>query len=153
MAQPQITIVVSPRERFSCTRESLESIYEHTKIPFKLVYIDGNSPAKVRRYLEAQALAKDFQLIRTDYYLYPNQARNLGLHQVNTKYVVFIDNDVIVSPEWLNHLVQCAEETGATIVGPLACQDKPLHEIVHCAGGENHVWLDTKGDQVRRRLR
>lgn len=149
----QVTIVVSPRERFSCTRESLESIYEHTKIPFKLVYIDGNSPAKVRRYLEAQAQVKDFQLIRTDYYLSPNQARNLGLRQVKTKYVVFIDNDVIVSPGWLNHLVQCAEETGAMIVGPLVCQDKPLHEIVHCAGGETHVWLDTTGDQVRRRLR
>ena len=153
MTSPLVTIVVSPRERFSCTRESLESIYEYTKIPFNLIYIDGSSPPKVRRYLEDLAQAKDFQLIRTDYYLSPNQARNLGLRQVKTKYVVFIDNDVIVSPGWLNHLVQCAEETGATIVGPLACQDKPLHEIVHCAGGETHVWLDTKGDQVRRRLR
>lgn len=149
----QVTIVVSPRERFSYTRESLESIYEHTKIKFNLVYVDGNSPAKVRRYLEAQAQARGFQLIRTKDYLYPNQARNLGLAQVKTKYVVFIDNDVIVSPGWLSALVECAEQTQATVVGPLMCQDQPLHEIVHFAGGESHIWLDTTNNQSRNRLR
>lgn len=153
MLEPQVTIVVVPRERFSYTRESLESIYAHTNIPFKLVYVDGNSPAKVRRYLEEQAQAKGFQLIRTDYYLSPNTARNLGLANVSTKYLVFIDNDVVVSPGWLNHLVQCAEETEATVVGPLMCQDQPVHEIVHFAGGESHVWLDTSKDKSRRRLR
>ncbi|MDM9382077.1 glycosyltransferase [Chlorogloeopsis sp. ULAP01] len=153
MNDPLVTIVVVPRERFSCARESLESIYEHTDFPFQLVYVDGNSPAKVRRYLEAQAQAKGFQLIRTNYYLWPNHARNLGLHQVKTKYVVFIDNDVIVSPGWLKALIECAEETEATVVGPLMCQNLPLHEIVHFAGGESHIWLDKTGEQARQRLR
>lgn len=145
ITEPQVTLVVVPRERFSFARESLESIYEHTQIPFKLVYVDGNSPAKVRRYLEEQAQAKGFQLIRTHSYLSPNQARNLGLSQVQTQYVAFLDNDVIVSPGWLNALVQCAEETNATIVGPLMCQEQPVHEIVHFAGGESHIWLDKTG--------
>jgi GT2 family glycosyltransferase len=150
MTEAQVTIVVVPRERFSCARESLESIYEHTQIPFNLVYVDGNSPAKVQYYLREQAQEKNFQLIRTDYYLSPNQARNLGVAQVKTKYVVFIDNDVIVSPGWLSALVQCAEETNATVVGPLMCQNQPIHEIVHFAGGESHIWEDNTG---RRRLR
>lgn len=150
MTNPKVTIVVSPRERFSCTRQSLESIYEHTKIPFELVYVDGNSPAKVRHYLLSQSQEKGFKNIRTNYYLTPNQARNIGLTQVKTKYVVFIDNDVIVSPNWLHHLVQCAEETEATVVGPLMCQDEPVHETVHFAGGESHIWYDKTG---RRRLR
>lgn len=146
----QVTIVVVPRERFSCTEASLESIYAHTTMPFELVYVDGNSPAKVRRYLEEQAKAKQFYLIRTPYYLYPNQARNLGLAQVKTPYVVFIDNDVVVTPGWIEALVQCAEETNATVVGPLMCQHEPVHEEVHFAGGESRVWVDRTG---RRRLR
>lgn len=150
MVDPIVTIVVSPRERFSCTRESLESIYAYTEIPFKLVYVDGNSPAQVRRYLETQAQDKQFQLLRTDYYLSPNQARNLGLSQVTTQYVVFMDNDVVVTPGWLTQLVRCAEETGATVVGPLMCQDRPLHETVHFAGGESRIVTDIKG---RRHLR
>ena len=145
MQESQITIVAVPRERFSCTKESLESIYEHTEIPFQLIYVDGNSPTKVKLYLEAQAQAKNFKLVRTNYYLSPNQARNIGLSHVNTKYLVFIDNDVVVSPGWLKALVNCAEETGATVVGPLMCQDKPLHEIIHFAGGESHIMTDING--------
>lgn len=148
--EPQVTIICVPRERFSCTQESLDSIYEHTKIPFKLIYVDGNSPQHIQRYLQEKAEAKGFQLLRTNYYLSPNQARNIGLAQVNTKYLVFIDNDVVVTPGWLTELIQCAEETEATVVGPLMCQEKPLHEIVHCAGGESHIWVDKTG---RRRFR
>lgn len=150
MTEPIVTLVVVPRERFSCTQESLESIYEHTDFPFKLIYVDGNSPAKVRHYLEVQAQEKNFKLIRTDYYLSPNHARNIGLSHVDTKYLVFVDNDVVVSPGWLKALVDCAEETEATVVGPLMCEKKPIHQRVHFAGGESHVVIDVKG---RRHLR
>lgn len=150
MIEPQVTIVVSPRERFSYTRESLESIYEYTKISFKLVYVDGNSPSQVRQYLEAKSQEKGFQIIRTDHYIFPNRARNLGLTQVDTKYVVFVDNDVIVSPNWLEALLDCAEETEATVVGPLMCHKLPVHEEVHFAGGESHIVRDARG---RNRLR
>ena len=145
-----VTIVVVPRERFSYTRESLESIYQNTELPFKLVYVDGNSPQAIKKYLETQAEQKEFELIRTDYYLYPNQARNLGLAKVDTKYVVFADNDIVVQPGWLKTLVDCAESTDAVVVGPLMCQHEPIHEEIHCAGGESRIIVDVKG---RRRMR
>jgi GT2 family glycosyltransferase len=147
-----VTIIVVPRERFSFTRESLESIYRHTQTPFRLVYVDGGSPRGVQRYLQLQAREKEFCLIRTDHYLSPNHARNLGLRQVNTKYVVFMDNDVIVTPGWLSEMIDCAEVTGATIVSPLICQGTPVHEIVHCAGGESGVRQETNGNKVKRHI-
>ncbi len=150
MSEPQVTIIVSPRERFSYTRESLESIYENTQIPFKLVYVDGNSPKKIREYLQNQAQEKGFKLIRTDYYLTPNSARNIGLTEVDTKYVVFVDNDIIPASGWLKALIDCAEDTEATVVGPLMFQYLPLHEEIHFAGGESHIVVDKRG---RRRLR
>ncbi|NEO99167.1 MAG: glycosyltransferase [Symploca sp. SIO2E9] len=145
MQKPKVTIVVVPRERFSCTQQSLESIYKHTQYPFKLVYVDGNSPKKVHFDLQNQAQEKNFQLVRTDYYLYPNQARNIGLDYVDTEYVVFFDNDVVVTPGWLEALVTCAEETNATVVGPLMCEKQPLHQRIHFAGGECHIVTDIKG--------
>lgn len=145
MSQPIVTLIIVPRERFSCTQASLESIYEHTKIPFKLIYIDGNSPPKIHHYLKTKAQEHNFQLIHTDYYLSPNHARNIGLSQVDTKYLVFIDNDVIVSPGWLTALINCAESTDATVVGPLMCEKQPIHQRVHFAGGESHIVVDIKG--------
>ncbi len=106
---PRVTIVVVPRERFSCAAESLDSIYQHTTMPFELVYVDGGSPPSVQRYLQTQAREKGFQLLRTESFLSPNRARNLGLREVKTAYLVFIDNDVIVSPRWLETLIECAE--------------------------------------------
>ncbi|MGF1514134.1 MAG: glycosyltransferase family 2 protein [Elainellaceae cyanobacterium] len=150
MTEPIITIVVVPRERFSYAQRSLESIYEHTKIPFKLVYVDGNSPKKLKQYLEEQSKLRPFELIRTDYYLHPNQARNIGIQHVDTKYLAFVDNDVVVTPGWLDRLIKCAEETEAAVVGPLMCHYEPIHEEIHFAGGESHIWVDQTG---RRRLR
>ena len=150
MTSPQVTIVVVPRERFSYAQKSLESIYEHTQIPFKLIYVDGNAPKKLKAYLERQSQLKGFELLRTNHYLYPNHARNLGLQQVDTDYLAFVDNDVVVSPGWLSALVNCAKETGAAVVGPLMCQHEPIHQEIHFAGGESHVWVDQLG---RRRLR
>ncbi len=144
---PAVTLVVVPRERFSAAKQSLDSIYAHTTTPFQLIYIDGNSPPPIQNYLQQQAQARDFQLIRTNYYLSPNHARNMGWQHVQTPYLVFIDNDVMVSPGWLQALVHCAESTGAAIVGPLVCEHEPVHQTVHCAGGENHIWQDESGSR------
>lgn len=133
---PVVTLVVVPRERFSVARESLESIFEHTAdTPYELVYVDGGSPPALRDWLAATAEARDFTLVRTHCYLSPNRARNIGLAHVRTKYLVFVDNDVIVSPGWLGALIHCAEETGAGVVTPLTCEGTPLHQTIHCAGG------------------
>lgn len=134
MSEADVTIVVVPRERFSYTRESLESIYQNTRFPFDLVYVDGNSPPGTKRYLESESRKKGFRLIRTDHYLSPNHARNLGLAHVTTKYVVFIDNDVLVTAGWLETLVKRAEETGAWLVGPLTLLGSEF-KTVHFAGG------------------
>lgn len=130
-----VTLVVTPREKWSVCRQTLDSILAHTPPPYELVWIDAGSPAPVRRDLALAAARHGFALVRTPHFLTPNEARLLGLGRVRTRYVVFVDNDVIVAPGWLAPLVDCAEATGAAVVGPLVCQGRPLHEVVHCAGG------------------
>lgn len=142
MFQPQVTLVVVPRERFSYTQASLESIYQNTRCPFELVYIDGNSPQPVRQYLQAASQRYGFKLIRTSHYLAPNQARNLGWPQVQTQYLVFIDNDVLVQPGWLEALVNAAETTGASAICPTTMEGEAF-DTIHQVGGEI-IFRDTK---------
>ena len=139
---PKATIVVVPRERFSVSQRSLDMIYEKTDNPFALIYVDGGSPRPTKRYLEKQSQEKRFKLIRTEHYLTPNEARNLGARQVETEFVVFIDNDVLVKEGWLEALVNCAEETGAWVVGPLYLMGEIEQGIVHMAGGLAHVVVE-----------
>jgi GT2 family glycosyltransferase len=158
----RVTIVVVPREQFSKSQISLESIYAATPPPFRLVYVDGNSPPRLRRYFEQQAAARGFQLIRTENYLTSNEARNLGLREVHTEYVAFLDNDVFVQPGWLQALLRCADETDAWVVGPLNCYgiDGRSGEphTVHVAGANLRIVdngarrLEEKGRHVNRPL-
>jgi GT2 family glycosyltransferase len=139
MSSPLATIVVVPRERFGVTRRALEAIYANTRGPFHLVYVDGGSPARIRRYLAAQSRARGFTLVRSNRYLTPNEARNLGLRHVRTRYVVFIDNDAVPAPGWLDKLVECAETTSAWIVGPLYFIGEPEQQEIHMAAGDARI--------------
>jgi GT2 family glycosyltransferase len=133
---PQVTIIVVPRERFGVAEESLASIYANTAPPFALVYVNGRAPAELTARLRAEAAAKGFTHLEIDRFLAPNEARNIGLAHATTPYVVFIDNDVVCAPGWLDALVDCAEASGADVVTPLTCHGSPPHSIVHQAGGD-----------------
>lgn len=135
MSYPEVTLIVVPNQCFNYTQKSLESIYKYTDIPFELIYVDGYSPKKVKQYLEVQSQEKGFRLIRTDKYVSPNQARNIGLQHVDTEYVVFINNDVLVTADWLNNLMRCAQKTGSCVVSPVCLQGTLENLSIHSAGG------------------
>jgi GT2 family glycosyltransferase len=143
------TIVIVPRERFSCTLATLESVLRHTPGPYELICVDGGSPPYVQHYLEQAAAQHGFRLIRCDRYLGPNEARNLGVAQARGQYVAIIDNDTVVMPGWLDALTRCAEETGAGVVTPLVFIGEPEQRIIHAAGGELHL----EGEAPHRQLR
>ncbi len=146
--EPRATVVVVPRERFSQTQRSLEDLYENTTIPFHLIYVDAGAPPRIRRYLEGEARRRLFELIQVDRFLSPNEARNLAQRRVKTKYVVFLDNDVLLTPRWLEELVVCAEETGAWVVGPLYLIGELSQQTIHMAGGVAHVTELPDGQRI-----
>src|SRR3972149_11418294 len=50
-----------------------------------------------------------------------------------------MDNDVLVSEHFLGPLVECAEETGAWVVGPLYFELEPECDRIHMFGGECRI--------------
>jgi GT2 family glycosyltransferase len=145
METPRTTIGFVPREVFCTTKRALETLFERTDEPFELICIDGGSPPEVQKYLEEKSQEKNFTLLRTDHYLTPNQARNLVIKHTKTPYVVFVDNDVLVGEGWLTPLVDCAEETGAWVVGPLYFEHSPEQHRLHMVGGDSRIQTDTDG--------
>jgi GT2 family glycosyltransferase len=133
--EAKVTVIVTPRERFGVARESLTSIFDHTTVPFDLIYVDAAGPKDLSAWVAGQARVRGFQHLNFSRVLTPNEARNAGLRRATTPYVVFIDNDVICSPNWLEPLIASAESTGADVVAPLTCQGLPVHTEVHQAGG------------------
>src|SRR5277367_6054707 len=133
-----VSIAIVPRETFSDSIASLESFYANTPMPCEMIYVDGNSPEPVSSAIRQWQLEKKFQLIRSEDYLIPNHARNIGLQHAKTKYIVFYDNNLVVTPGWLERLVDCAEETGAWVVSPVYLEGDLAEGEIHTAGGVSH---------------
>jgi len=141
---------MTQRERFDLVKRSIESLYCSTSVPFSLIYIDGCASSNIMRQSEALALQYDFSIVRREYFLPPNVARNLALNAIEkpTDYIVFVDNDVIFEAGWLESLVQCADETGAALVTPLIMignPERPETVRIHFAGGKIDIKETPKG--------
>lgn len=135
MTDAQVTLVISPRERFSMSERALASIYDNTPEPFKLIYVTGGAPERVYTALVEESRQRGFELIHSNQYLSPSQSRNLAIPKITTPYAVFLDNDALVAPGWLSSLINCAEETGADVVGPLYLIGEFSRATIHMAGG------------------
>jgi GT2 family glycosyltransferase len=120
--------------------------------PYRLVYVDGGSPPRVRDALAELAVRRDFTLVRTEHYLSGNEARNLAFDRVDTEFVAFLDNDVFLSPGWLPTLEAAADRHGAAVVAPVygVAKDKASEPEVHVAGSDEPVYTAEDG---RRRYR
>lgn len=131
-----VSLVVVPRERASAAVASLESVLQNTDATCELIYVDGSLTRGVSRRIRAITEAYGGRYIRSNRWLRPNEARNLGIAHATGKYIVFLDNDVFPEPGWLSRLVDCARETGAGIVSPVYLEGSREAPVIHCAGGE-----------------
>ena len=133
--EPRVTVICVPRDHYHDAVRSLDALLQQSAAPFELVYVLGRAPQDVRDQVRREAARVGFTLIERDRHLVPNHARNLAMADVDTEYVVFLDNDAIVTPGWLSSLLACADETGAALVGPLQLIGPLEKGIVHLAGG------------------
>lgn len=114
---------------------SLESVHAHLPEGAKVIVVDGGSPRKVRDELADLSRRWGFKFIRTEHLLTPNEAHNLGGRAVDTPWMAFIDNDVLVSDGWLAPLRNTAEREGAAMVAPVTLEGEWAEDRIHDFGG------------------
>ncbi|MCF8467523.1 MAG: glycosyltransferase family 2 protein [Sneathiella sp.] len=143
-----VVIGISMRETVSVTINSLKSVLEYTPDNVPIIFVASGMPADVIEEIEEISAKRPMEIIYRDTFLSPNQARNLILERATNKYIAFVDNDVIVSENWLEAMVQCAEEEDAAIVTPLIFERYPMWRFIHMAGGEAEVLLGDDGTRI-----
>jgi hypothetical protein len=136
--EKRATVAIVPRERFSHTEKTIRSVLENTQISYDLIFVDGKTPEPIRTRVLKVLEPANPTIIRSDSYLSPNEARNLAATAAKTEFVVFLDNDTLVGPRWLEELIACADETGAAQVGPLQFIGNFQRQTIHIAGGFLH---------------
>lgn len=143
----KVTIGFVPRERFSLAAESLQRIFDCTRIPFDLIVVDCNIPATYREQMEKVLEGRDnVTVLRRDHYLLPNQSKNLVVAKATGEYLCMIENDVLVQEGWLSTLIAACEEHPADVAVPLIIEgplgakevhfDDLLGEVRHVQGSD-----------------
>lgn len=149
---PTVTIGFSAREQFSLAAESLQRIFEYTRIPFNLIVVDCNTPKVYWQQIQQVLAGHDVKVIHTDCYLMPNQAKNLVIQEAKDDFVCFIENDVLVEEGWLSRLISACEEHPADVAIPRIIEG-PLGEAkVHWDPGLGQVRTVKTTNGVKREI-
>jgi GT2 family glycosyltransferase/SAM-dependent methyltransferase/glycosyltransferase involved in cell wall biosynthesis len=123
------SLIVLTHNQVRVTRACLESVFLHTHEPFELIVVDNASTDNTLEYLrslENQLNSLPHEFCRK-FTLLPNSANrgfaggnNQGMAAARGEYVVLMNNDVVVTPEWLTQLLGCARrDPKVGLVGPM----------------------------------
>ncbi|MCP4594302.1 MAG: glycosyltransferase [bacterium] len=114
-----ISVIVCTYNRADLLARMLASFFEQSclgDVDHELVVVDNNSSDDTRVTVEA------LQPRPTLHYVFEARqglscARNRGVKEARGEIIVFLDDDVIVSDRWLEHIRACFDESGADAVG------------------------------------
>jgi GT2 family glycosyltransferase len=99
-----ISIITAIHNGLSFNKIYWNSLQQFTHYPFELIIIDNVSEDGSAVFFEEQGC----KVIRNEAnYSYP-YCQNQGIRAANGKYLFFLNNDIVVSPQWDKHLIDAA---------------------------------------------
>lgn len=110
----------------------LNSIQRNTDYPHNLIIIDNHSTDSSRAYLDKIRHSKGITVIINEENYGCARAWNQGIRAGTGKYILFLNPDTLVTPQWLSKMVACAEsDPKIAVVGN---KQVDLNGVINYAG-------------------
>jgi GT2 family glycosyltransferase/glycosyltransferase involved in cell wall biosynthesis len=115
------SIIILTYNNLDYTRQCVESIFEKTAYPeYEILIVDNGSQDGTLEYLDAiDAKQKNLQVIRNEENLGFARGNNQGAQSAIGEYLVFLNNDTVVTHGWLVRLVELLQDQSIGMVGPV----------------------------------
>ncbi len=122
VAPPLVSIVMLTFNELDYTRQCVNAIRKHTHCPHEIIFVDNGSTDGTRAYLDKLVkVNRHYRLIANDCNLGFAMGNNQGMAVARCDYILLMNNDLVVTPGWLERMVACAEKNPrAGIVGPMS---------------------------------
>jgi GT2 family glycosyltransferase len=119
---PSADVVVCVHNALEHTRRCLDSLVSRTRPPFKLILVNDGSNAATTKFLKEFAARRgNVTYLQNDVAKGYARAANQGLRASKAAFVVLLNSDTIVTPNWLKHLLGAAlARPDGGIFGPLS---------------------------------
>ena len=109
-----ISIITAIHNQISVNELFLKSLQKYTHNQFELIIIDNCSSDGSAKYFENNGA----KVIRnTKNYSYP-YCQNQGIKIAKGEYLAFLNNDIILSPDWDKHFIEAIEKHDLDIISP-----------------------------------
>lgn len=132
-----VSIVIPVHNNSRYTFNCLNSVLKHTRRGFEVVVVDDASDDNTSRLLEA---VENIRVVVNEKNLGFVESCNVGAEESKGKYLLFLNNDTVVTENWLEPLMEAARDDKVGAVGAkLVYPDGRLQE----AGGI--IWKDASG--------
>jgi GT2 family glycosyltransferase/glycosyltransferase involved in cell wall biosynthesis len=116
-----VDVVVCVHDALDDVRDCLDSVVRHSTPVYRLVIVDDGSGPATRDYLASFASSQGARLIRNESARGYTLAANQGLAASTADHVILLNSDTVVTEEWLERLVACAEsDPKIGIAGPMS---------------------------------
>ena len=115
------SIIILVRNQLVYTAACLESIVRNTALPYELIIVDNGSDTETKEFLASFVeRVPNVKLLRSEENLGFAAGNNWGISVASGDYIMFLNNDTVVPPNWLFRLYNClAEHQSIGIVGPM----------------------------------
>jgi hypothetical protein len=120
-----VTIVITPRDRYSGVLECIETVYRCTPPPFNLLVLDLGYPRSLAQSIRTALADRDGAEFVPLGRMIPMDAFERIRERIRTPYTVFLDNDSRVTEGWLPPLLETGRG-GAALVSPLTLEREGL---------------------------
>ncbi len=119
--RPLVSIIMLTCNALEYTKKCVASLYEHTFYPFELILVDNASSDGTRGYLKKLSRQKEnITLVLNKQNKGFAAGNNQGVKKARGRYIMLLNNDVIVSTGWLEEMVSAYERDDQIgMVGPL----------------------------------
>jgi|GEM_PF-6601929 len=114
-------IIICVHNALDDVKACLGSVIKHTPPIYSLILVDDGCDEATASFLRDFALENDAHLLRNDSARGYTFAANQGLKYSKSKYAILLNSDTIITPDWLDRMLECAEsDERIGIVGPLS---------------------------------
>jgi GT2 family glycosyltransferase/glycosyltransferase involved in cell wall biosynthesis len=131
---PQASIVILTYNNLDLTRQCLESIFQKTETPeYEIILVDNNSEDGTQAYLKTLAAEHaNVHLVLNSVNLGFATGNNQGAALATGEYLVFLNNDTVVTQGWLSGLIRHLQDPQVGMVAP----------VTNSSGNETRIMVD-----------
>src|SRR5690606_13111841 len=116
-----VDIIVCVHNALEDVRNCLAAVLRNTAPPYQLILVDDGSQPETRDFVKEFAESQGVPLIRNEEAKGYTLAANMGLRATSGNFVILLNSDTIVSPNWLDRMLRCFRENPKVgAAGPLS---------------------------------